>query len=239
MLKALILASLLTAADRDEQSTRIANQMMEAMGGHDNWEQARFIRFTNVRRNRKVTFSWDRWEGRLRIDALNQGGIPYVILMNLNSRQGNVHVEGRPLEGKELSDYLNQGAQMWKGATYWFLMPLKWFDPGVNLAYAGEADVEGGIHDVVHVTFDTKGDERVDQYSAYVNRDTHLMDAWKFTLGGEIEGYYRWTGWQRYGGVLVATERVGSDEVIHFEDIYVGASIPDEVFTSPEPFKFP
>jgi hypothetical protein len=237
MLHVLALAAVLTASD--QQATRVAEQMMEAMGGRENWEQARFIRFTNVRRGRKATFYWDRWSGRLRIEAKNQGGVPYVILMNLSSRQGNVHVESRPLQGQELSEYLNRGAQMWKGAHYWFLMPLKWFDPGVNLAYEGEAEVGGNTYDIVHLTFDAKGDDRVDEYWAYVNRDTHLMDSWKFNLGGRIEGEYRWSGWQRYGGIRVATERTGNDEVIRFENVYIGTSMPDAIFTSPEPVQFP
>lgn len=239
MLHALILTTILaTGSTADEQASRIAAQMLDAMGGAENWEQARFIRFTNVRRARKTTFTWDRWSGRLRIDAQNEGGVPYVILMNLNSKQGNVHVEGNQLRGKELSDYLNRGAQMWKGATYWFLMPFKWNDPGVNLAYEGEESFDGGVYDIVHLTFDGSAGAG-DEYWAYVNRDSHLMDRWKFKLGAGFEGDYRWSRWQRYGGIRVATQRDGNDEVIRFEDIFVGEAMPDELFTSPEPVKFP
>ena len=237
MLPALILAALLTAPD--EQATRVADEMVEAMGGHENWEQARFIRFTNVRGNRKPRFTWDRWLGRLRIESRNEAGIPYVILMNLKTRQGKVYVEGLALRGKELSDYLNRGARMWKGATYWFLMPFKWRDPGVNLSYDGEEKIDGVVYDKVHLTFDDVERSPGDEYWAYVNRDTHLMERWKFKLESGFEGDYRWTRWHRYGGIRVATERIGNDERIRFEDIFVGASMPDELFTSPEPVTFP
>lgn len=241
MLQAVILATLLAAGSgqSDEAATRVAEQMVEAMGGQENWDQARFIRFTNVRRGRKPVFTWDRWMGRLRIESRDQSGIPFVILMNLNSRQGKVYVEGRLLRGKELSEYLKRGAQMWKGATYWFLMPFKWNDPGVNLAHEGEESFDGSTYDIVHLTFDNEGDAPGDEYWAYVNRDTHLMDRWKFKLAAGFEGDYRWSRWHRYGGIRVATIREGNDEVIRFEDIYVGASMPDELFTSPEPAKFP
>ena len=240
MLQALILAALLTASDeQDQQATRVADEMLEAMGGRENWEQARFIRFTMVRRNRKRTLTWDRGLGRVRIESRNDAGIPYVILMNIKTRQGNVYVEGRPLQGNELSDYLNRAAQMWKGASYWFLMPYKWNDPGVNLSYDGEEEINSVVYDKVHLTFDDVGRSPDDQYWAYVNRDTHLMERWKFKLEGGAEGDYRWTRWHRYGGIRVATERVGNDERFRFEDIFVGASMPDAIFTSPEPFKFP
>lgn len=238
MLPALILATLLTTSDGDEKAARVADELMEALGGHENWEQARFIRYTYVRRNRKPSFTWDRWLGRLRIESRNKNGIPFVILMNLNSRQGKVYLDGRPLRGEDLSKYLQQGVQMWKSSSYWFLMPFKWHDPGVHLAYAGEDELEGNMYDIVHLTFDD-GRDPGDQYWGYVNRETHLMDRWKFKLHAGFEGEYEWTRWHRYGGLRVPTQRVGGDEVIRFEDIHIGDSMPDELFTSPDPVEFP
>jgi hypothetical protein len=237
MLTLLIIATLLTPAD--EQATRIAAEMMDAMGGQENWDAARFIRFTNVRRERRATFTWDRQLGRLRIEAKNDAGIPFVILMNIQSQQGNAYVEGRQVQGKEHSEYLARGSAMWPGATYWFLMPLKWKDPGVILTYDGEEEVGGVVYDKVHLTFDSVGRSPGDQYWAYVNRKTHLMDRWKFKLQGGTEGDYRWTGWQRHGGIRVASERVGAEETIRFEDIFIGDSMPEEMFTSHEPIEFP
>ena len=233
MLQALLLVSLLQTSDA--RAIEVADQMMEALGGQSNWDEARFIRFTNVRRNRKATFTWDRQLGRLRLEARNAAGVPYIVLMNLNARQGSVFVEGRQLRGKELSEYVNRTAGMWAGATYWFLMPLKWKDPGVILAYDGEESIGGVMYDRIHLSFDDVGRSPGDQYWAYVNRETHLMERWKFKLEGGAEGDYRWTNWHRYGGIRVATERTSEDEVIRFENIVVASSMPDAFFTSPEP----
>lgn len=240
MLLALVVTTLLAAtAVEDEQATRIADEMMEAQGGQENWDKARYIRFTNVRRERRATFTWDRHLGRLRIEAKNDGGVPFVILMNIQSQQGSAYVEGRQLQGKEHSEYLARGSRMWPGATYWFLMPFKWKDPGVTLAYDGEEELGGVVYDKVHLTFDGVGRSPGDQYWAYVNRKTHLMDRWKFKLEAGAEGEYQWTGWQRHGGLRVATERVGAEETIRFEDVFIGDSVPEELFTSPEAIKFP
>ena len=233
----LILATLLQTGD--PRAIQIADEMIEAMGGQENWEQARFIRFTNVRRSRRATFTWDRWTGRLRLEARNEAGVPYVVLMNLNSRQGRVFVDGRSIRGKELSEYVNRAARMWTGATYWFLMPFKWKDEGVILAYEGEEEVDGVLYDKVHLSFDNVGRSPGDQYWAYVNRESRFMDRWKFKLESGAEGDYRWTRWHRYGGIRVAVERIGNDEVIRFEDVVIAAFMPDELFTSPEPIEFP
>jgi len=235
MLHAILLLSLLKTSD--PRAIEVADQMMAALGGQSNWDEARFIRFTNVRRNRKATFTWDRQLGRLRLEARNASGVPYVVLMNLNARQGSVYVEGRQLHGKERSEYVNRSARMWTGATYWFLMPFKWKDPGVILAYDGEESIGSITYDRIHLSFANVGRSPGDQYWAYVNRETHLMDRWKFKLEGGAEGEYRWTNWHRYGGIRVATERVSVDEVIRFEDIVVASSMPDEFFFSPAPIE--
>ncbi|MGH9388122.1 MAG: hypothetical protein ACRD1Z_00795, partial [Vicinamibacteria bacterium] len=70
-------------------------------------------------------------------------------------------------------------------------------------------------------------------------RKTRLLDRWRFRLQSGNEGDYRWAGWQRFGGILLATERLGAEEDrILFEDIIVANSLPDEVFTSLEPLAF-
>lgn len=233
MLVLLILSAFLQTGD--PKAIEIADEMVKAMGGEENWERARFIRFTNVRQNRRATFSWDRWNGRLRLEARDEAGIPYVVLMSLSSRQGLVFLDGKPLRGAELSEYLNRAVRMWTGATYWFLMPFKWKDEGVVLAYDGEEEIDGILYDKVHLTFDDVGRTPGDQYWAYVNRETHFMDRWKYRLEGGATGDYQWRRWHRYSGIRVAVERVGNDEVIRFEDIVVAESMPDEIFTSPEP----
>ncbi|MGH9334889.1 MAG: hypothetical protein ACRD21_14210, partial [Vicinamibacteria bacterium] len=67
-----------------------------------------------------------------------------------------------------------------------------------------------------------------------------LMDRWRFELQGGSVGDYRWTNWQRFGGILIATERAGAGgDAILFEDIIVTDSLPDEVFTSLGPVSVP
>ena len=120
---------------------------------------------------------------------------------------------------------------MWKGETYWLLMPFKLRDEGVVLKHEGEE----GDYDRIRVSFDPPGDE----YVAYVNRETHLMDRWTFHLKSGAEGDYEWTEYYRYGGLRIATKRESEDEVIRFDDVYVSDSIPEELFTTLEPVEFP
>ncbi len=237
MLETLLLLALVTPAD--ERALAVETEMVEALGGRTNWDEARFIRFTFVRGDREPQFTWDRWTGRLRVESRDASGVPYVVLMNIKTKQGKALLEGRPLRGAELSEYLNRTYAMWKGETYWFLMPFKWRDEGVVLAHEGEETVDDVVYDKIQVTFADADASPGDIYLAYVNRETRRMDRWTFTLASGFEGDYLWRRWHRHGGLLLATERAGNDEVIRFENIYIGTTIPDALFTSPEPLEFP
>jgi len=233
---ALLLAILLGAAPPaafDEKANAIADEMMLALGGRENWDRARFFRFTFVRQGRHLNLTWDRESGRYRLEAVNDSGVPYVVVMNLATRQGRAAVEGRPLDGAELSEYLTLASRVWAGETYWLLAPYKLRDPGAILTYEGEETAGGTIYDRMHLRFENVGLTPGDQFWLYVNRKTRLLDRWRFKLQGGTEGDYRWTGWERFGRILLATERLGANgERILFEDILVTDSLPDEVFTS-------
>jgi hypothetical protein len=243
MRKALLAASLLAAAcaaSADEKANAIAGEMMEALGGQENWDRARFIRFTFVRQGRRLNLTWDRETSRYRLEAANEAGVPYVVVMNLATRQGRAVLDGRPLEARELSEYLSLASRIWAGESYWLLCPYKLRDPGAILTYDGEENAGGTIQDRLHLRFDNVGLTPGDEFWLYVNRNTRLLDRWRFKLQGGQEGDYRWTSWERFGRILLATERLGvNGDRIVFEDILVTDSLPDEVFTSLEPLHPP
>jgi hypothetical protein len=224
-------------APADERANAVADEMMAALGGKEKWEKARFLRFTFVRQGRHLTLTWDRYSGRYRLEALNDAGVPYVVVMNLLTRQGRAALDGRSLDGAQLSEYLTLATRIWAGESYWLLAPYKLHDPGAVLTYEGEEGEGAGVQDRLHLRFENVGLTPGDQFWLYVNRKTRLLDRWRFKLQGGTEGDYRWSGWERFGGILLATERVGaSGDRILFEDILVTDALPDEVFTSLAPW---
>lgn len=242
MASALVLAAALFSPPpvnaADEKAQKIADQVMDALGGRDRWDRARFVHFTFSRQGKSLDITWDRYDGRYRLEATNDAGLPFVVVMNLKTRQGNAVLDGRPLEGAELSEYLNRAARMWAGETYWLLMPYKLRDPGAVLVYEGEETVGNTVYDKLHLSFEKVGFTPGDQFTVYVNRGTHLVDRWQFKLESGFEGDFQWSNWQRFGGILLATERTGAKgEKISFENVIVTDTLSDEVFTSLQPVK--
>ena len=56
-------------------------------------------------------------------------------------------MDGKPIAGDSLTKLSKMAKSMWTNDTYWFLMPYKLRDPGVNLKYGGEAKIGGQTYD--------------------------------------------------------------------------------------------
>jgi hypothetical protein len=244
-LMALCLAGALSAqtAAPAPGASDVANQVMQALGGKEAWDNTHFLRFTFAGRR---THHWDKHTGRHRVEGQTPEGKKYVVLENINTHQGEAWLDGKKVEGDELKTWLDRGYGAWINDTYWLLMPYKLQDPGVNLTYEGTEQLDGNTYDKLHLSFGNVGLTPGDEYWAWINRDTHLMDRWAYLLQaapGEQRAAeptaWRWQGWQKYGKVLLAPTRaqVTGDRKLELSDIAVFDTLPDSVFTSPDPVK--
>ncbi|HEX9940803.1 MAG TPA: DUF6503 family protein [Thermoanaerobaculia bacterium] len=216
----------------------VVGRVIQALGGKQAWDQTRYLRFTFAGRR---THWWDKWTGRHRVEGQTKEGERYVVLENLNTKEGTAYLNGQKVEGEKAQELLKGAYGAWVNDTYWLIMPYKLQDPGVNLSYAGEETIDGKTYDKLALSFQNVGLTPGDRYWAYINRDTGLMDRWSFILEDmPKEGppmTWLWEGWQKYGNVMLAPHRVqvGGDRKLELSDIAVPDQLPDSVFTSPEP----
>jgi len=226
----------------DPKAVAIAERVMEALRGWKAWEGTRFIRFDfAVEREGKAgstrSHTWDRHTGRYRLDGKTQEGDPFVVLMNVNTREGGAWRKGARVEGEEAAKMLERGYAAWVNDTYWLLMPYKMRDPGVILASDGEETAGGDTWDKVALTFEGVGLTPKDKYWVYVSRKTGLVDRWEYILKGGPGPATRWDwkGWRRYGGIMLAPERLNPKDGarIHFPVLEVPETVPDSTFAEP------
>lgn len=238
---ALVLAAA-TAPAPDPRAAAVADQVMEALGGQKNWNNTHFLRFdfaVDVKGKPVMSRShwWDKWTGRYRVEGKTKEGDPWVVLMNLNTKDGSAWLKGKPLEGDEKKKYLEKGYAVWVNDTYWLLMPYKMKDQGVHLALAGEAKENGRTYDKLQLSFENVGLTPKDRYWAWVNRDTHMVDRWEYILQDQKgpASRFEWSGWKKMGNVMLAPERMNAKEQerIYFPVLDVPQSLPDEKFTTP------
>jgi hypothetical protein len=229
-----------TAAS-DPKAAALADRVLQALGGQQAWDNTRYLRFDfGVERDGKLqsrAHTWDKWTGRYRLEGQTREGEPFVVLMNVNTREGTAWVKGQPATPEKAKELVERAYGTWVNDTYWLVMPYKMKDPGVILQYAGEEKGDGATWDKVLLTFDNVGLTPKDKYWAFVNRDTGLVDRWDFVLKGENgpPATFLWKGWTRKGGIMLAPERLSPKDGrrIAFPVMDVPAEVPDSVFTNP------
>lgn len=228
----------------DATAEEIAKRVFDTLAG-EAWETARYFSFTfTVERDGNVVAAipqrYDRFTGDYRVEGKNREGVPYLVVMNVNTKQGRAW-----LDGKEVSD----SAELLKSAygrfindTYWLLMPLKLRDPGSHLDLAETTTDEcGRTYDVLKISFDPGvGLTSSDQYWMYVNRDTNLIDRWEMKLQGskpeEPRRAFIFKRLERSGGILLPTlkESTSGTSRILLNDYFVSDQVPAGAFAPPD-----
>ena len=103
---ALIAGSLLTAAfalapqvasaQAAPTAESVAAHVMQSLGGQQAWDNTRYIRFNFVGRR---AHWWDKWSGRHRVEWDSKEKQHYVVLENVNTKEGKAWLDGKPSRG--------------------------------------------------------------------------------------------------------------------------------------------
>lgn len=222
----------------DERAAAVAAQVMEALGGEEAWAGTRYLSFGFVGRR---FHWWDRSTGRHRVEGKTPDGEPYVVLHDIDSREGRAWAGGEEATGERAAELLEGAYGAWVNDTYWLLVPYKLRDPGVVLGYDREETLDGETYDVLALSFEGVGLTPGDRYWLWIDRESGLLDRWAYVLEDQPPdsepAAWRWEGWQRHGGIMLAPRRVqvGGDRVLDLSPIAVHETLPESVFTSPEP----
>ena len=222
----------------DSTAVSIANKMMTAMGGMENWNRAHFVRFdfkVNIGGKTMADRShlWDKRTGRYRLHGKTKDGQPTLTLFNVADRKGEAYVNGKKLEGAAATEALKSAYGSFINDMYWLAMPWKWLDAGVNLKHLGKKPHKGEQMDVVQLTFGNVGLTPGDSYLAFVSPRTNLMEHWEYKLQSGNTGVWDWE-YVTTGGIKLASNHTkpGGDS-IHMGKVQVLDKVDDAVFTDP------
>jgi hypothetical protein len=218
----------------DARSAEIAEQVMQRLGGHDAWEAARFLTWNFFGSRRHL---WDKHTGDIRVEGRDRdSGDTYLVLMNLNNKQGRAWVNGAEVTDAEtLGVFLERGESAWINDSYWMFMPYKLRDPGVTLKHLGKAAMEDGRPaEVLELTFAEVGRTPENKYQVYVAEDSGLVEQWDFYRQADDEEprfTNPWHEWRPHDGILLSASRGDSGHT----DIAVLDEVPAGALTDPGP----
>jgi len=209
----------------------LAKATIARMGGEEAWRRTRYLQWDFGGRRQHV---WDRRTGRTRMESEER-----LVLMNVRSREGRAwdKAENGLVEITDpgaLTEALELGYAWWVNDSYWLIMPFKLLDPGANLQLVGPDELpDGRPADVLELTFDEGiGLTPQNKYRVWIAEDNGLVEQWSYYRAAEDEEpvFTRpWTGWERFGEVLIATDHGTDDDW----KIAAPEELPDSVFEQP------
>ena len=216
-------------AGSDAQATEIADKVIKNMGGQKAWDNTRFLAWTW----RNQYHVWDKYENNFRWEKDT-----LVVIANLNTRQGKAYSKGKDISNEAAGQKLIQNMYpVWANNSYWFIMPFKLKDNGVNLKYKGVGTTQAGESaDLLELTFEKVGVTPDNRYILAVDKKSGLITEWSYfrNYTDEKPGFTMpWTNYQTYGKIKVSSGR--GDAKMGMTDIAVLDKVPAAVFNSPTP----
>jgi len=213
----------------DAKATAIVDKVVKNMGGQKAWDNTRFLAWTW----RNQYHVWDKSENNFRWEKDT-----LVVITNLNTRQGKAYSKGREITNEAAGQKLIENMYpVWANNSYWFIMPFKLKDNGVNLQYKGTGTTQAGEQaDLLELTFEKVGVTPDNRYILAVDKKTDLITEWSYfkKYTDEKPGFTMpWTSYQTYGKIKVSSGR--GDAKMGITDIAVSDKVPAAVFNSPTP----
>ena len=212
----------------DATAIAIADEVMEANGGREAWENTRYVCWSFFGRDDLV---WDKWTGNVRIDR----GNGMILLTNINDETGRAFMAGKEImDADSVSTLMQTAKSIWINHSYWLVMPYKLKDSGVTLKMAGEdTTMDGRMADKLKMTFEGVGRTPDNMYYVWVDKESRLATQWAFYRNATDEepGFVNpWGEYKKYGNIMLSSDR-GRGKM---EEIMVFDELPESVFTSPE-----
>lgn len=216
-------------AESDAQAIALADEVMDAMGGREAWDNTHYVCWKFFGRDALI---WDKWTGNVRIDRPNG----MTLIANINDETGKAFMNGTEItDADSVANLMQTAKSIWINHSYWLVMPFKLKDSGVTLKYVGEEATEDGrAADKLNLTFEAVGRTPQNMYDVWVDKETKLITQWAHYSNTTDEAprfINPWADYQKHGEIMLSGSR---GEGRNMEDIMVFEELPASVFTSAE-----
>ena len=223
----------------DPDAIRIADEVVVALGGRENYEAINYLsfHFVSTRGDTQVTnwrHDWDCRKNNYRVEGTTRDGDHLLGVFNLDTRDGVAFKNGQKMDGEEKLQILKRLYGRYINDTFWLLMPFKLKDAGAMLKYDGTQEVNDITYDVVRLSYaDSVGLTPRNIYRIFVDQATRLVHRWEYFEKESAEPSPAWwEKWNVHGGIKLAEERIfeNSNRKLLFTDIIVSREVDEKIF---------
>ena len=217
-------------ANSDPAAVELADSIMVAMGGWENWDNTRYISWNSFGIRNLI---WDKKEERARIESLKDS-TTYIV--DLKTLTGKVFIKGQEVSRSDsLKNMLTRAKSIWSNDAYWLVMPFKLKDNGVTLKYLGEDTLRTGDRcNVLQITYNNDADMPRAKYHVYVDLADNLVKQWAYYSNDSQDSatfVLPWDNYKKYGSILLSADRSEGGGPV---GVSVDSSLSDKVFTELE-----
>jgi len=227
------------ASKSDSKAIQIADEVMVALGGKENYEAISYLSFHFVATRGDTQVSdwrhdWDRRKNNYRVEGTTRNGDHLLAVFNLDTRDGGAFKNGQKMDGEEKIQLLKRAYGRYINDTFWLLMPFKLKDAGAVLKSDGMQEVNEIQYDVLRLSYaDSVGLTPRNIYRVFVDPATRLVHRWEYyEKAGATPSASWWEKWSESGGIKLAQERVfeSSNRRLLFTNIIVAREVDEKIF---------
>jgi len=217
-------------ATGDPQAIALAEQVIEANGGKEGWENTNVIDWNFFGSRRLI---WDKKREHVRIDMVD-GSMTGIL--DLKTMDCKLSLNGEEQSNPDtLAKYAERLRRIWINDSYWLVFPFKLLDQGVNLEYLGTGKTEKGEDcDMIGLTFAGVGVTPDNKYKVWIDQDDHFVRQWAFFRNASDEEpafISQFENYIRLGDIYLAQARGDRN----FGDVKVYNKVPKSVFKELNP----
>ncbi len=226
----------------DSRAVQIADEVMVALGGRENFEAINYLsfHFVAVADTKKVSdwrHDWDRRNNNYRVEGVTREGDHLLAFFNLDTQDGTVFKNGQKMEGEEKLQILKLAYRRYINDTYWLLMPFKLKDAGAVLKYDGAQELNDIAYDVLRLSFvDSVGLTPQNIYRVFIDPATRIVHRWEyFANEGADPSPSWWEKWNIYGGIKFSEQRSfdNSNRKLLLTNIVASRQVDEKIFEAP------
>lgn len=210
----------------DKEAIRVADEVLNASGGIENWNNTKSISWTFFGKRHLV---WNKHTGDVRIDFPDGE----VNLLNLNTGEGRILKNGKEITNQQaVEELLKRAKSIWINDSYWLVLPFKLKDGGVTLKYFGNDMTKHGTEaEKIGLTFKEVGNTPNNKYFVWVDKSTKLISQWAFFKSAddaEPKFIMPWLDYEKHGDILLSGNRGNAQ----LTNIQVFGNLNENVFSS-------
>lgn len=223
-----LLAGTALAFGQDLQ-TEIANKLWEAIGGKENWQNARYFMFSCVGGGTpsfvqgERTYLWDKQQGYCRFEGITTDDESVIVLFNIKTSEGTVYINGEKLSNPKTSaDVIQEVAAEFERDAYLLFLPTALEGNQASFTVTGEKLIGSQRFTVVDIKNHKTSFEAAVDGQLYVDAQTGRVQQWR---SRHDQNRFAVSGFKDIGGGLVLPTRFTTDNTINSISYPIAAAL--------------